>query len=139
MHDGDNPASGADRREFLKALAVALPAVGTEIDWTRTSQARSVPSGPDGLVGIQMGPHTMCDEGIEHVLDLIKDTAAINTVMIYSHAYGGDLRKQINVLATDHGMPPKDQRSRNLPLVWVKQHDQYFKDTSLRHPKVDVS
>jgi len=139
MPDRDNPSSAAGRRDFIRTLAVALPAVGADLDWTRRPQPRTVPSGPDGLVGIQMGPHTMCDEGIEHVLDLIKDTAAINAVFIYSHAYGGDLRKQLNVLATDHGMPPKDQRSRKLPLVWVKQHDQYFKDTSLRHPKVDSS
>src|SRR5262245_44320305 len=152
MHDGDSQISGADRpfdspdhelaqgrREFLKTLAVALPAVGANLDWTHTAQPRTVPSGPDGLVGIQMGPHTMCDEGIDRVLDLIQDTAAINTLFIYSHAYGGDLRKQLNVLATDHGVPPRDQRTRKLPLVWVKQHDQYFKDTSLRHPKVDVS
>ena len=29
--------------------------------------------------------------------------------------------------------------ARKLPLVWVKQHDQYFKDTTLRHQKVDAT
>jgi hypothetical protein len=127
---------GQDRRDFIKTLAVALPAVGADLDWAHARQVAGR-GGLDGLVGIQMGPHTMCDEGIDRVLDLIQDTAAINTLFIYSHAYGGDLRKALNLLATDHGVPPKDQRSRNLPLVWVKQHDQYFKDTTLRHPKVD--
>ncbi len=101
------------------------------------SQAPAAP--PNNLVGIQMGPHTLLDEGIEHVMDLIQKTAAINAMFVYSHAYGGDLRKPLNWLATDHGVPPKDQRSRNLPLVYVRQHDQYFKDTALRHPKVDSS
>ncbi|HEX2457794.1 MAG TPA: hypothetical protein VHI99_29120 [Vicinamibacterales bacterium] len=32
----------------------------------------------DPFVGIQMGPHTMLDEGIEHCLDLIGRTAAVN-------------------------------------------------------------
>jgi hypothetical protein len=85
-----------------------------------------------------MGPHTLLDEGIEHVMDLCQETAGVNAMFVYSHAYGGDLKKQLNVLATDHGVPPKDQRSRNLPLVWVKQHDEYYKEqgTTLRHPKV---
>src|SRR6185503_12245739 len=78
------------------------------------------------MVGIQMGPHTMLDEGIEHVLDLIQKTAAINTIFVYSHAYGGDLRKPLNLLATDHGVPVRDQQTRTLPLVWTKQHAQYF-------------
>src|SRR5690242_3016706 len=100
----------------------------------------AMPKAPkDNCVGIQMGPHTLQDEGIEHVLDLIQETAAINTIFVYSHAYGGDLRKNANLLAKDHGKEPRDQRNRNLPLVWVKQHDQYFKDTTLRHPKVDNS
>ena len=86
-----------------------------------------------------MGPHTMLDEGIDRCLDLIQETAAINTLFIYSHAYGGDLHKPLQWLATDHGVAPRDQRARNLPLVWVKQHDRYFTDTTLRHQKVDSS
>lgn len=86
-----------------------------------------------------MGPHTMLDEGIERCLDLIRDTADVDTLFTYSHAYGGDLRKPIEWLATDHGKAPIDQRSRKLPLVYVRHHEQYFKDTSLRHQRVDGS
>ncbi len=104
------------------------------------SAPHTVPTAPrNNLVGVQMGPHTLLDEGIEHVMDLLQETAAVNAMFVYCHAYGGDLRKPIEWLAKDHGVPPKDQRSRNLPLVYVKQHDQYFKDTTLRHPKVDAS
>ena len=58
------------------------------------------------------------------------------------HAYflrPGDVHKPIEWLATDHGKPPLDQRSRKLPQVYVKLHDQYYKDTSLRHQQVDSS
>jgi hypothetical protein len=127
----------ATRRDFLWMMATALGAAGVG------APEPGPPPPPDqqrgNLVGIQMGPHTMLDEGIERCLDLIKDTAAIDTLLVYSHAYGGDLRKPLNWLATDHGTPPRDQRARNLPLVWVRQHDQYFKDTTLRHQKVDAS
>lgn len=135
--------TAADRRDFIKGLATLLAAVGAGVDFAAPLDAAAaqatgaVPAPASNLVGVQMGPHTMLDEGIEPCLDLCQDTAGINTLFVYSHAYGGDLRKALNVLATDHGKPPIDQRSRNLPLVWVKQHDQYFKDTTLRHQKVD--
>jgi hypothetical protein len=140
-HDFD----AADRRDFIRALATMFAAAGASLGVPSIAAATSpqlpsaAPNHAPGLVGVQMGPHTMLDEGIEHCLDLIQKTAAIDTVFVYSHAYGGDLRKAANLLATDHGVPVKDQQSRNLPLVWVKQHDQYFKDTTLRHPPVDGS
>ena len=136
----------ADRRDFLRGLLAAFAAAGLRPELTSATglqqpagAAAAVKPPANNLVGIQMGPHTMLDEGIDTCLDLIQDTAAIDTLFVYSHAYGGDLRKAINVLATDHGQPPRDQRARKLPLVWVKQHDQYFKDTSLRHQKVDAT
>ena len=86
---------------------------------------------PDPFIGIQMGPHTMLDEGIERCLDLVGRTAAINAVMTYTHAFHGDLRKPIQFLAPDHGVPPRATRSP-LPAVWVKHDDRTFRDTRLR-------
>jgi hypothetical protein len=137
----------ADRREFLRGLAGVAGALSFTPSTRapgRTSQDRPAAgtqrrSRGEFLVGIQMDPHTMLDEGIEPCLDLCRDTADIDTLMTYSHAYGGDLRKPIEWLATDHGKPPIDQRSRKLPLVWVRHHDRYFKNTTLRHQKIDSS
>jgi len=147
-HDSSDIVPGAateDRRDFIRALAALVAAAGVGLELTDRGEASqavppAVPKGPkDNLVGIQMGPHTMLDEGIDRCLDLIQETAAINTLFIYSHAYGGDLHKPLQWLATDHGVPPRDQRARKLPLVWVKQHDRYFKDTTLRHQIVESS
>ena len=141
--DPPAPESPSERRDFIRQLAALFAAAGAGLGLERPAlgaalDAQTVPPRPSGnLVGIQMGPHTILDEGIEPCLDLIQSTAAIDTLFVYSHAYGGDLRKALNVLATDHGKPPRDQRARNLPLVWVRQHEQYFKDTTLRHQKVD--
>jgi hypothetical protein len=143
---GTGNGESLPRRDFIQSAAAMLALAGG-MSGMRPVMAQGAPAaatGPakapaDNLVGIQMGPHTLLDEGIEHVLDLIQEHAAINAIFVYSHSYGGDLKKQLNVLATDHGLPPKDQRSRNLPNVWVKQHDEYFKDTTLRHPKVDAT
>jgi hypothetical protein len=147
MNTDDTPRKSAplDRRDFIRQVAVMTAASQFGLGAAMSAGAQqppgaaaSVPKAPAGnVVGIQMGPHTLLDEGIDHVLDLIQETAAINTVFVYCHAYGGDLRKDPRVLAKDHGSEPRDQRNRNLPLVWVHQHDQYYKDTSLRHPKVD--
>lgn len=86
--------------------------------------------------GIQMGPHTMLDEGIERTLDLIQSTAAVNAVMPYSHAYNGALIKPLRDRA-GHGVPLADNAGRKFPLVWVRTHEQYYKDTTLRHQVVD--
>jgi len=137
----------ADRRDFIRTLATLFAAAGASLkadssppaDAARPGLPAARQSLAPSMVGVQMGPHTMLDEGIEHCLDLIQKTAAINTIFVYSHAYGGDVHKPLNLLATDHGVPVKDQQTRKLPLVWVKQHDQYFKDTSLRHPAIDAS
>ena len=126
-----------DRREFLQGLAALLAAAPFTTARPSPLGPRSSPPAP--LIGIQMGAHTMLDEGIEPCLDLCRETAGIDTLLTYSHAYGGDVRKPIEWLATDHGTPPIDQRSRKLPQVYVKLHDQYYKDTSLRHQKVDSS
>lgn len=147
-------AAQMGRRDFVQRAAAFVAAAelsfggsaradaqtAAQTQQTAGAAPRAIPTAPrNNLVGIQMGPHTLLDEGAEHVMDLLQETAAINAMFVYCHAYGGDLRKPLNYLATDHGVPPKDQRSRNLPLVYVKQHDQYYKDTTLRHPKVDES
>jgi hypothetical protein len=136
-----------DRREFLHSL-VALAGAARFGPRTTGHAPRTMGHAPrptdhaprtTPLIGVQMGAHTVLDEGIEPCLDLCRETAGIDTLFTYSHAYGGDVRKPIEWLATDHGKPPIDQRSRKLPQVYVKLHDQYYKDTSLRHQQVDSS
>jgi hypothetical protein len=124
-----------DRRAFMGALAAAAFAA------ERTAAAHEatptpVPAGT--FNGIQMGPHTILDEGIEHTLDLIGDSAAINAVMPYSHAYNAGLVKPLRDRA-DHGVPLTDNTGRRFPLVWVRTHDRYYADTTLRHQVVDAT
>jgi len=133
------------RREFVRRIAFGLTAA--EAGFARSihesprhpgdtagsggPDPQSAISAAPRFVGIQMGPHTMLDEGIEPCLDLIGETAGINAVLTYSHAFHGDLRKPARALATDHGKPPRVNRSP-LPSVWVRHHDRYFRNTRLR-------
>jgi len=133
----DPPQSDAiDRRSFIERLAV-LAAVGDVgrrvLPASETEDAAAAPAGT--LNGIQMGPHTILDEGIDRTLDLIADTAAINAVMPYSHAYNAGLIKPLRDRA-DHGVPLTDNANRRLQLVWVRTHEPYYKDTTLRHQVV---
>src|SRR5215510_6593904 len=124
-----------DRRAFIEFLAslaavtAASPAAAADVE---SPPQLAAPGRPTGTFnGIQMGPHTILDEGIDRTLDLIAETAGINAVMPYSHAYNAGLIKNLRDRA-DHGVPLVDNANRRFPLVWVRTHEQYYKDTTLR-------
>jgi len=135
------PDTDEGRREFLQRLSALAAAAGVSL---RPDEAVAAPmpaahAAPAGtFAGIQMGPHTILDEGIERTLDLIAETAGINAVMPYSHAYNAGLVKPLRDRA-NHGVPLADNANRRFPLVYVKTHEQYYKDTTLRHQVVDAS
>ena len=65
------------RGDFLRQLAALVAAApfglpsSAGVQPGASAAPRRVPvAPPDNLVGIQMGAHTMLDEGIEHALDL---------------------------------------------------------------------
>jgi hypothetical protein len=127
------------RRDFIQRVAVASAAAGAGLAsfGATNEQPSSVSSKPaPPFVGLQMGPHTMLDEGIEHTLDLIQETAAVNAVMPYSHGYNNVFFKPLRDRA-DHGVPLTDNTGRKFPLVWVRTHDEFYKNTTLRNQKID--
>lgn len=93
---------------------------------------------PRPFVGIQIAAHSFFDEGIEYCLDLLKETAGVNALLISSHSYYGAMGRPKEVMA-DHGVPKADNSKRTLPRVWVTHHEKYFTDTSLRHKPIDDS
>jgi hypothetical protein len=126
-----------DRRSFIGTLAAAALASKPARPAAAPASTLHPSSPPAGTFnGIQMGPHTILDEGIERTLDLIAETAAINAVMPYSHAYNAALVKPLKDRA-DHGVPLTDNTGRKFPLVWVRTHDRFYADTTLRHQVVD--
>lgn len=89
----------------------------------------------DTFVGIQVGPQSLYDEGIDHALDLMQETAGVNTLIAYTHTYYGANNRPAEVFAPDHGSPVHDERGRKLPGVWINHHDDRFRGTVLRHKK----
>lgn len=88
----------------------------------------------DKLIGVQLGSHSIFDEGPEHCLDILQNEGSINAVFVYSHTYQGFAKgRNPNALAPDHGVEIRDPRERDLTMVWVPPHDEYYAETFLRH------
>lgn len=86
------------------------------------------------LIGVQLGAHSVFDEGVDHVLDLLQETAGVNTLFVYSHTYQGFAKERTqNALAPGHGVPPRDPAEREIAKVWVQPHEEYYAGTILRH------
>lgn len=89
-------------------------------------------------MGIQVGPHSLLDEGIERCLDTIQSNSSANTLLIYSQTYHQGPRPLV-VMARDHGVEPRDLFRRKLPHIWHRTRDEFYRGTALRHQKVDAS
>ena len=127
-----------NRRDFVAGVVGAGLALSLSAQQPSPEHAQTL---TQKFAGIQMGPHSMLDEGIDRVLDRLQQEAGLNAVMVYTHTYytaDGIRRKRTPaVLAPDHGVPVRDLNARNLPYVWVRHHEEFFKDTVLRHMPVD--
>src|SRR5215471_9958806 len=130
-----------NRRRLLEAMTAMPLAAAAQAQQGRGGAGRGAAAPAERFVGIQMGPHSMLDEGIDRVLDRLQSEAGINSLMVYSHTYytadGIRRKRTASVLAQDHGVPARDMNTRNLSYVWVKHHDEYFKNTILRHQPVN--
>jgi hypothetical protein len=115
-----------NRRAFIKTAVAAAAVVTAPGSW-----AQATPK-PSPFVGIQIAAHSFFDEGIEHCLDLLRNSAGVNALFINSHSYYGAMGQPLQVMA-DHGVPLRDNSKRRLRRVWVNHHERYYQDTSLRH------
>ncbi len=124
--------NGIGRRDFTKRMVAMLAAMEVSLETTGVGRLHaqealhpsgSVPPVPaDPIIGIQMSPHTMLDQGIETCLDFIQETAALNMVMPYTHAFhASTLGKPLDQLAPDRPTTPRDFRGR-APSVWVRHN-----------------
>jgi hypothetical protein len=131
-----------DRRRFIRTGAALLPA-GIALRSAANCLAVASPASARGgtdrpYVGIQIAPHSFYDEGFEYCLDLLKETGRINALMISSLSYYGAMGRPKHLMA-DHGVPLSDNSKRKLARVWVRHHDKYYRDTTLRHMRADLS
>lgn len=85
------------------------------------------------FVGTQCMPQTPFDEGVDHMLDFMRQEGGINTLCISTHVYhGGGLRPGADGNLADHGTAPVYTASKPLTKVFVPHDNRYFGGTSLR-------
>ena len=89
------------------------------------------------FVGVQVPAISVFDEGADHCLDLLQETAHVNAVVVYSFMYYGTMPRSPQALA-DHGVPKVDGRSRDYTYVFSAVHDEYYSGTVLRHRSTDA-
>lgn len=126
-------AGRTDRRGLLRAAAAAPIAAGAPFAARNAMAASGTDAEP--FVGVQIAPHNILDEGMDHCLDLLAETARVNALLLYSHKYYSATGRPAGVLAPDHGVPPRADGERNLPMVWVRHNESAFAGTILRHQK----
>lgn len=86
------------------------------------------------FVGVQLGSHSVFDEGADHCLDVLRETAGVNAVFVYAMTYQGFSKgRALGALAPDHGVPLRAPGDRETTEVWTETHDAYYEGTFLRH------
>ncbi|MBD3378424.1 hypothetical protein GF406_25580, partial [candidate division KSB1 bacterium] len=92
-----------NRRHFIKTSALASGLLASR-GWTNSAPHQN------RMMGIQIQPHNMYDEGIEQSLDLLQRTADVNALFLLSHGYYVARGRAPEVLAPDHGWTVRDER-----------------------------
>ncbi len=107
-----------NRREFLQT-GLAVTAAG--------APARSKP-----MIGIQVGAVSFVDEGTEKVLDILQESAGVNTLFLAVFTYGRGIagRQVPGQPLPDHGAQKYDLDFHGGNYGTV--HPQYYKDTIVK-------
>src|SRR3989442_663599 len=112
-----------NRRDFLKASTAALASAGLP----------QKAAGSSKIIGIQVGAVSFVDEGVEKVLDVFQQRAAINTLFVATFTYGRGIagRQVPGQPLPDHGKQEYDTatfRGGN----FTKVNPAYYRNTSLK-------
>src|SRR5260370_38888448 len=104
------------RRDFIRQAAAISAVSASGNAQQQPAIAAPKPQATERFIGIQMGPHSLLDEGIDRCLDLIQETAAVNAVFVYSQPYHMEMPRPLRTAAQHHGAPWKVMAGRHLPL-----------------------
>jgi hypothetical protein len=115
-----------DRRTFLQSAALAAAA--------RNSTAAPAAS---KMVGIQIGAVSFVDEGVEPVLDILQQSASVNTLFVATFTYGRGIagRQVPGQPLPDHGKQEYDNGSGPGAFhggSYTNIHPQYYRDTVIQ-------
>ena len=127
-----------DRRSFLRKTA-ALSASAAVGSLTKHSSAtESGPPDRETPVGVHIAAHSFYDEGIEHCLDFLRETAGVNMLFVTSNSYYGAMFRPKEAQGY-HGVPIRDGRGRKVTKIFFKPNEKNYAKTTLRHKPVEPS
>jgi hypothetical protein len=102
------PFSPVSRRDFLKTTAALSAAAAVQ----PSALAADAPSAERKMIGIQIGSISFVGEGVDHVLDLLQERGAVNTLFLTTFTYGRGLagRQIPGQPFPDHGAQESDEK-----------------------------
>src|SRR6516225_4947870 len=105
--DTSTSSSTLSRREFLGTAAGLSLAAAVQPAALVGAEA---PRSDSKMIGIQVGAVSFVDEGVEQVLDILRDKAAVNTIFLAAFTYGRGLagRQIPGQPFPDHGPQESD-------------------------------
>lgn len=115
-----------NRRNFLQSAAAGALTAAT----TRTLQSAAAAK---KMIGMQVGAVSFVDEGVEPVLDILQNDAAVNTLFVATFTYGRGIagRQVPGQPLPDHGKHQYDTDTFH-GGSYTQVHPQYYKDTALK-------
>jgi len=124
-----------NRRDFLGAAAATGVHLAT-LPVLPAANPRSLPVEP--FVGVHIAAHSFYDEGFEHCLDFLQQTAAVNALFVTNNSYYGAMFRPKEAQG-DHGVPIRDGRGRKVTSRFFKPNESLYANTPLRHKAIDPS
>jgi hypothetical protein len=119
------------RRKFLKSTAAAGAALcATDL------LAQTTPSKTSKMIGLQIGAVSFVDEGVEPVLDLLQEKAAVNTLFLNTFTYGRGLagRQVPGQPFPDHGKQESDAATFH-GGNYAMPHAKFYSNTTLKETR----
>jgi hypothetical protein len=89
-------------------------------------------------VGVHIAAHSFYDEGIEHCLDFLKETAGVNMLFVTSNSYYGAMFRP-KAAQGYHGVPIRDGQGRKVTKIFFKPDERNYAKTTLRHKPLDAT
>ena len=116
----------ASRRDFLKTAAAATALASAP-------ELLSAESSKEKMIGLQIGAVSFVDEGVDQVLDILKERGAVNTLFLTTFTYGRGLagRQIPGQPFPDHGSQESDDKTFH-GGNYATPHPEFYKNTVLK-------
>src|SRR5207248_350726 len=117
------------RRQFLRTTAAAALTAASAPRALRAAELETRKK----MIGLQIGAVSFVDEGVEAVLDILQNKAAVNTIFLTTFTYGRGLagRQIPGQPFPDHGKQESDEKSFH-GGNYAMPHPEFYAKTSLK-------